>query len=39
VLDDKTFLFLRLLDAQTQVDSETAKAALTTLGTKAVKRI
>jgi hypothetical protein len=39
VLKGKKFLFLRLLDIASPIDSETAKAALTDLGKKAVKRV
>jgi hypothetical protein len=39
VLKGKKFLFLRLLDVTNGIDTETAKAALTELAKKAVKRV
>jgi hypothetical protein len=39
VLKGKKFLFLRLLDIASPIDTETAKTALTDLGKKAVKRV
>jgi hypothetical protein len=39
VLKGKKFLFLRLLDIASPIDTETAKTALTDLGKKAAKRV
>jgi hypothetical protein len=39
VLTGKNFLFLRVLDIASPIDTATAKAALTDLGKKAVKRV
>jgi hypothetical protein len=39
VLKGKKFLFLRVLDIASPIDSETAKTALTDLGKKAAKRV
>jgi hypothetical protein len=39
VLKGKKFLFLRVLDIASPIDTETAKTALTDLGKKAAKRV
>jgi hypothetical protein len=39
ILEGKKFLFLRVLDIASPIDTETAKTALTDLGKKAVKRV
>jgi hypothetical protein len=39
ILKGKKFLFLRVLDIASPIDTETAKTALTNLGRKAAKRV